>query len=117
MCDTDHCLAVPEVKGRMSVIKWNTQKFDMEKFNLKKLNKVEGKVKISNRFAVLKNSDADLNINRTYETVRENIKMLDKVSLGYYGFKQHKPWIDEGCSKLLDQRKQANLHSYRIQAK
>jgi hypothetical protein len=23
--------------------------------------------------------------------------------------KNHKPWIDEGCSKLLDQRKQAKL--------
>jgi len=23
--------------------------------------------------------------------------------------KQHKPWFDEGCSKLLDQRKQAKL--------
>jgi hypothetical protein len=24
--------------------------------------------------------------------------------------KNHKPWFDEGGSKLLDQRKQANLH-------
>jgi preprotein translocase subunit Sec63 len=24
--------------------------------------------------------------------------------------KKHKPWFDEGCSKLLDQRKQAKLH-------
>jgi hypothetical protein len=23
--------------------------------------------------------------------------------------KTHKPWLDEGCSKLLDQRKQARL--------
>jgi hypothetical protein len=23
--------------------------------------------------------------------------------------KKHKPWFDEGCSKLLDQRKQAKL--------
>jgi hypothetical protein len=32
-----------------------------------------------------------------------------KESVGYYGLKQHKPWFDEGCSKLLDQRKQAKL--------
>jgi hypothetical protein len=35
--------------------------------------------------------------------------MSAKESLGYYELKQHKPWYDEGCSKLLDQRKQAKL--------
>jgi hypothetical protein len=29
--------------------------------------------------------------------------------LGYYELKQHKPWFDEGCSKLLDKREQAKL--------
>jgi hypothetical protein len=28
-------------------------------------------------------------------------------SVGYYDLKKHKPWFDEGCSKLLHQRKQA----------
>jgi hypothetical protein len=28
---------------------------------------------------------------------------------GYFDFKKHKPWFDEGCSTLLDQRKQAKL--------
>jgi hypothetical protein len=41
--------------------------------------------------------------------IRENIKISAKVSLGYYELKKHKPWFDEGCSKLLDQRKQAKL--------
>jgi hypothetical protein len=31
------------------------------------------------------------------------------VSLGYYELKHRKPWFDEGCSELLDQRKQAKL--------
>ncbi|PNF41580.1 hypothetical protein B7P43_G12088 [Cryptotermes secundus] len=35
--------------------------------------------------------------------------MSAKESLGYYEPKKHKPWFDEGCSKLLDQRKQAKL--------
>jgi hypothetical protein len=39
----------------------------------------------------------------------ENIKISAKESLGYYELKQDKPWFDEGCSKLLDQRKQAKL--------
>jgi hypothetical protein len=44
-----------------------------------------------------------------WETIRENIKILAKECLGYYEPKQHKPWFDEECSKLLDQREQANL--------
>jgi hypothetical protein len=32
-----------------------------------------------------------------------------KESLGHYELKKHKPWSDEGCSKLLNQRKQAKL--------
>jgi uncharacterized protein YaaR (DUF327 family) len=35
--------------------------------------------------------------------------MSAKVSLGCYELKKHKPWLDEGCSELLDQRKQAKL--------
>jgi hypothetical protein len=38
-----------------------------------------------------------------WETIRENIKMFAKESLGYFELKKHKPWFDEGCSKLLDQ--------------
>jgi flagellar biosynthesis/type III secretory pathway chaperone len=85
----------------------------MEGFNYKKLNKVESKeqyrVEISNRFAVLENFDSEVDINRAWETIRENIKISAKESLGYYELKKHKPWIDERCSELLDQRKQAKL--------
>jgi hypothetical protein len=42
---------------------------------------------------------------RAWETIRENIKISSEASLGYYEFKKHKSWFDEGCSKLLDQRK------------
>jgi hypothetical protein len=54
----------------------------MEKFNLKKLNEVEGKeqyrVEISNRFATLENSDAEEDIDRAWETIIENIKISAK---------------------------------------
>jgi hypothetical protein len=50
-----------------------------------------------------------VDINRAWETIRENIKISAKESLGYCELKKHKPWFDEGCSKLLDQRKQAKL--------
>ncbi|PNF20323.1 hypothetical protein B7P43_G13209 [Cryptotermes secundus] len=36
-------------------------------------------------------------------------KNVCQKSLGYYEPKKHKPWFDEGCSKLLGQRKQAKL--------
>jgi hypothetical protein len=41
--------------------------------------------------------------------IRENLKISAKESLGYFELKKHKPWFDEGCSELLDQRKQAKL--------
>jgi hypothetical protein len=34
-----------------------------------------------------------------------------KDSIGYYEPKQHKPWSEEGCSKLLDQSKRAKWTS------
>jgi hypothetical protein len=65
----------------------------MERFNLKKLNEVEGKeqhhVEISNRFAALENLDTEVG----RETIRENIKISAKDSLGYYELK-NKPWFD-----------------------
>jgi hypothetical protein len=48
-------------------------------------------------------------INSTWETTGENIKISAKESLDYFELKKHKPWFDEGCSKLLDRRKQAKL--------
>jgi hypothetical protein len=85
----------------------------MERFNLNKLNDVEGKeqfrVEVSNRFAALEDLDTEVEINSAWERIRENIKISAKESLGYFEFKKHKPWFDEGCSKLLDQRKQIKL--------
>jgi hypothetical protein len=58
------------------VSKGTKQKFDMKSFNLKKLNGVEDKeqyrVKISNRFSALENSDDDVDINKAWETVIKN---------------------------------------------
>jgi hypothetical protein len=35
--------------------------------------------------------------------------MSVKERLSYYELRKHKPWFDEGCSELLDQRKQVKL--------
>jgi hypothetical protein len=51
----------------------------MAKFNLKKLNEVEGeeqcRVGISNMSAALENLDTEVDINKAWETIRENIKI------------------------------------------
>jgi hypothetical protein len=64
---------------RLAVSKQTTHRVHMERFNLRKLNEVEGKeqyrVEISNRFAALENLDTEVNINRAWETNRESIKI------------------------------------------
>jgi hypothetical protein len=67
MCDTDHYLVVAKFRERLAVRKHATQKFDGEKFNLRKLNDLEVrkqyKVEITNRFAALENVSDDEDIN------------------------------------------------------
>jgi hypothetical protein len=46
-------------------------------------------------------------MNSAWETIKKNIAIPAKESLGDYELKKHELWFDEGCSKLLDQRKQA----------
>jgi restriction endonuclease S subunit len=48
-------------------------------------------------------------INSAWEMIRGNIKISAKENLGYFELKKHKQWFNEGCSKLLDQRKEAKL--------
>jgi hypothetical protein len=73
----------------------------VERYNLKKLSELEGmkqyQIKISNRFAALKNLNVTENINRFWENIQENIKSWAKKSLDLYESKQHKPWFDEEC--------------------
>jgi hypothetical protein len=104
---------VAKVRERLAVNKQRLHRFHMEGFNLKTLNEVEGKeqyhVEVSNRFAALEDLDTEVEINSAWEMIRENINISAKQNLSYFELKKHKPWFDEGCSKLLDQRKQAKL--------
>jgi hypothetical protein len=62
--------------------------------------------------------DTEVNTDIAWETIRENIKISAKESIGYYELKKHKPWFNKGCSKLLLQRKnKLNCCGYRIQTK
>jgi len=57
VCDTDHYHVVAKVREKLAESKQAAQKFDVERFNLRKLNKLEVRkqyhIKISNKFAVL----------------------------------------------------------------
>jgi hypothetical protein len=57
----------------------------------------------------LEDLDAEVEIISASETIGNNINISAKESLGYFELKKHKPWFNEGCSKLLDQRKQTKL--------
>jgi hypothetical protein len=90
---------VAKFRERLAVSQQTMNRDHMERFNVKELNKVQDKeqyrVEISNRVATLENLDTEVDVNR------ENIKISAKDSLAYYEFKKHKPWFNEGCSKVL----------------
>jgi 50S ribosomal subunit-associated GTPase HflX len=85
----------------------------MKRFNFKTLNEVEGKekyhVEVSNRFAALQDLALEMEIDSSWETAREIITISAKESVGYFQLKKHKPCFEDGCSVLLDQRKQAKF--------
>jgi hypothetical protein len=78
-CDTGHYIVVANVRERLAVSKQTKQSFCMERFNVNKLNKAEGKKRAvsclnANRFAVLeKNIDAGV-------ILKEPGKLLDRIS-------------------------------------
>jgi hypothetical protein len=104
---------VAKLRERISVSKQARQKFDLENFDLKKLDDIEVKEKyqaeISNRFATLESLDESFDSNNAWESIKENIKISAKDNLGYHRLKHNKPWFDDECSKLIDQQKQAKL--------
>jgi hypothetical protein len=53
-------------------------------------------------FAALENVNTEVDVNKAWETIRENIKISAKESPSYYELKKNKPWFDEGCTELLD---------------
>jgi hypothetical protein len=64
-CDTDHYLVVPKVRERLAVNKQTTHMFIC-------------RGSISDRFAAMQNLDTEVDINRAWENIRENIKIQPK---------------------------------------
>ena len=112
-CDAVHYLVVIEVRERLAVSKQAAQKFDVERFRLRKFSALEvrkkSQINIRNRFAALENLNDKEDINKVWENIKENLKTSAKGSVGLCGLKQHKPWFDEECLRLVDQRKRAKF--------
>jgi hypothetical protein len=75
---------VAKVRERLAMNKQRSQRFYVERFSLKKLNDVEGKEQfrvVSDRFAALGDSEAEVVINSAWETIKENTKIAVKESL------------------------------------
>jgi len=71
---------VAEVRERLALSREAAQKFNGERFNLRKLNELEVKkqcqIEISNRSAELENLSYSEDINRAWENIIENINTL-----------------------------------------
>jgi hypothetical protein len=76
-CDTDHYLVVAKFRERLAVSKQAAEKFDVERFNLRKLSELEVRkqyqIEITDRFAVVENLIDSKDINRAWENIKENI--------------------------------------------
>jgi hypothetical protein len=72
---------VAKVTERLAVSKQTTQRFDVERFNLRKLTELEMRkeyqIKISNMFAALQSFNVSEDINRAWK----NIKRMSKPQL------------------------------------
>ena len=90
-----------QIREILAVSKHVSQKFDVGRFNLRKLNELEVRkqyeIKISYRFAALETLSGSKGVNRAWENIKGNIKISTKETLGLYELKQHKPWFDEKC--------------------
>jgi hypothetical protein len=87
-CDTDHYLVTANVRERLAVSKKAAQRFDRQRFNLRKLKEPEVReqyqIEFTNRYAVLENLNDDEDVNRTWENIKENIQTSAKESLGLH---------------------------------
>jgi hypothetical protein len=80
---------------------------------MRKLNDLEVRkqyqIDITNRYAALENVSEDEDTNGAWESIKEKIKTSATESLGMHERKQYKPWFDEECLVMLDQRKQDKI--------
>ena len=66
---------IAKVRERLAVGKQAAQRFDRQRFNLRKLNEPEVReqyqIEITSRFAALENLNDDKGVDRTWENIKE----------------------------------------------
>jgi len=86
---------IAKLRERLAVGKQTAQRFDRQRFNLRKLNEPEVReqyqIEITNRFAALVNLNDGEDVYRTRENIKENILTSAEESLGLHELKQNKP--------------------------
>jgi len=86
---------ISKVRERLAVGKQAAQRFDRQRFNLRKINEPEVReqyqIDIKNRFLSLENLNDDEDVNRIWEHIKENIQTSAKESLGLNELNQNKP--------------------------
>jgi len=108
-------LVVAKFGKTLAVSKQAIEKFDGERFNLRKLNELEVRkqyqIEITGRFAALgtETDGENIYIYIAWENIKENIEPSAKGSLGLQELKQHKACFGEECLCFLDQRKQSKM--------
>jgi hypothetical protein len=104
-CDSNLYLVVAKLRERISVSKRVRKNYDLERFDLEKLDNIEVKekyqVEVSNRFVVSDSLDESFGINNAWDNIRENIKTSANENLGYQKLKPNKTWLGDGRSKLI----------------
>jgi len=82
---------VAKIMERLAKSKQAAQKFDVERFNLRKLSQLEDRmqyqIKFLNRFAALENLNDTKDINRAWDIMKESIRTSAQESLGLYEVK------------------------------
>ena len=106
-------MVVANFRDRLTVSKQAAHNCDVERFNLRKLSKLEIRKqyqnKVSNKFVTLENLHYYKDINRVWENIKVNIKTSVKKSLCLYELKQYETRFDEECLSFLDEGKQTKM--------
>ena len=108
---TYHYMVVAKVRERLAVSKQPAQKFDVERYNLIIARELQVRkqyqIKISNRFAVLKNLNVSKNANGAWENLKENIKISAENNIKHGLMKNvYNFWIRESSLKCSGYRTQ-----------
>jgi hypothetical protein len=89
---------------------------DMERVDLKKLMRAKLNNSImftnKNKFAAVEDMQRNGDINWAWDTIRENINISNKESIGHCESKHHKTFCEERCSDWSIEGSRLNYSGY-----